>query len=147
MSIELLLEDVHALEAVFTNGHKLSMESLKGFEGGGFGHDQKFAEGWGIATASGRIPSDLLRIAMGVVTMASWRCEGVLVVGGLVDWSGDLFAGTRGVGLASCTTVGCSPFRTWKLRPFALKKKGCLELRYLGTTGRDHDCNNHHGQG
>lgn len=55
MSIELLFENMQALEAVFANGNKLSMKSLKGFERANFGHGQEGpVEDWRISIASGR---------------------------------------------------------------------------------------------
>lgn len=56
VSVELLLENMQAFETVFANGDKLSVKSLKGFEGAGFGHGQDSGEDWRMAVASGWVP-------------------------------------------------------------------------------------------
>lgn len=51
---------MEAFETMFANGDKLSMESLKGFEGAGFGHGQDPGEGWRMAITSGWVLPNLL---------------------------------------------------------------------------------------
>lgn len=53
MGVELLFEDVEALEAVFANRNKLSVKGLEGVERADFGHGQIAVNNRRIATALG----------------------------------------------------------------------------------------------
>lgn len=53
MGVELLLEDVKALEAVFAKRNKLSVKGLEGVKRADFGHGQNAVDSWRIATAVG----------------------------------------------------------------------------------------------
>lgn len=60
VSFELLFENMEAFETMFADGDKLSVESLKGFEGAGFGHGQDSGEDRRMAITSGCVLPNLL---------------------------------------------------------------------------------------
>lgn len=49
MGIELQFKDVEALEAMLANSDELSMKSLEGVQGGGFGHSRCLVDNQRIA--------------------------------------------------------------------------------------------------
>lgn len=77
MSVELLLKNVEALEAVLANRNKLSVKSLKAVERAAFGHGQNFVDAKRIAK-TGKFGS--LRMGEGLVAFV-YGC-------GSMYWSG-----------------------------------------------------------
>lgn len=76
MSVEFLLKNVEAFEAVLANRNKFSVKSLKAVERAAFGHGQNFVDAKRIAKTR-KLGS--LRMAEGFCNLRVWLRQNALV--------------------------------------------------------------------